>query len=672
MTVWVRQLSLCKKYQANTLLGFLALVASLALSLMSVSPLAQAQSNPSTDKTISFSARLRSSSGAISPDGKYNIRFNLYSSSTGGEPVWTETYYDTNGPSAGQDHRVEVKNGYLNVRLGSRTAFGSSVNWNDNLWLTMNVGGQVQEGSTANIPWDGEMTPRIQLGAVPYAISAGSLGGLTSDQFIQLGQGAQTNSSNNPSIHINTTGEGNLIQLQRDAEDVFTIDNTGNIVFGSKASRIISVARSEASTDGQSLTITAGSGGEGTSNGGNLVLSGGEGSGGGANGLVVLTTATFATATNDSNCYSGGALVSSSCVVSQPTVDNSSAAIIGFSQADQTATLPDPTLSTPGRVFYVMAADDSLPFTLMLNGNDSISMQPKSARTLLWNGSDWVRADSGGEQPEMVIDNNNPVEGLQVENNTLPELEINPDSTSPEPSTTADEEELETSQPETDPSVIQLGTGDQAPEGDISLGAMYYDTTLGKIQCFEADGWGPCVDAPDTFVTISPEYKNAVMNGTDIGIISSDFCSGTLGINDGSDSQPVVCGPNETYNFYSWTSPEDEDQTRSIYLTYQLPDNFKEFVPSSTSIMGRTSSDEASVAYQIYRDNGSGLEACGSSVGVSSGAGSSWQRGSAAEGSDPSGCNFEPGDSILFRINLTAKNEAIAYVSNVHFIFRNN
>src|SRR5690606_7679467 len=100
---------------------------------------------------------------------------------------------------------------------------------------------------------------------------------------------------------------------------------------------------------------------------------------------------------------------------------------------------------------------------------------------------------------------------------------------------------------------------------------------------YEENGWGPCGDAPDTFVTISPEYKNAVMNGTDIGIISSDFCSGTLGINDGSDDQPTVCAPEETYNFYRWTSEEEEDQTRSIYLTYQLPENFRSFISGSTA-----------------------------------------------------------------------------------------
>src|SRR5690606_21321258 len=117
---------------------------------------------------------------------------------------------------------------------------------------------------------------------------------------------------------------------------------------------------------------------------------------------------------------------------------------------------------------------------------------------------------------------------------------------------------------------------------------------------------------------------------------------------------------------------EESDQTRSIYLTYKLPDNFKSFVEDSTSILGRTDSDESNVSYQIYRDNGSGLLSCGTPITVSTGQQTGWQTALAEADSDPSNCGFEAGESILFRINLTAKNTANAYVSNVNFIFRNN
>jgi hypothetical protein len=170
---------------------------------------------------------------------------------------------------------------------------------------------------------------------------------------------------------------------------------------------------------------------------------------------------------------------------------------------------------------------------------------------------------------------------------------------------------------------------------------MYYDTSLGKLQCYEADGWGACGSSPDSIVTISPEYNNAVLHGTGIGTMVSDICSGPLDINDGTSSQPNVCGANETYNFYRWTSPQATDQTYSVYVTYQLPTNF------------------------------SGMTPCGGLVTVSSGAVSSWQTGIASGTSDPSTCGFVAGNSIVFKINVIAKQNANAYIGNLNFTFNN-
>lgn len=665
MTVWVRQ-QLFFLYRSKKLLAVLLLFAATLATLSITLP---AYGAPSTTKTINFSARLKSANGTVAPDGYYNVNFRLYTSSQLGEAIWSETYYDENGSTVGQDHRVKVTNGYLNAKLGSRTPFGSSVDWDDDLWLTMNIGGTNQVAAAEAIPWDGEMSPRIQLTAVPYALSAGSLGGKEAGDFVQLGQGVQTNTSDNPSIHINSTGTGNLVQLQRNAEDVFTIDAGGNISFGSDADHTISIAQSEADTDGASLVISGGDGGSGDTDGGNLVLSGGNGSGSGSDGLVVLTTTAFATAMNDTNCYTGGAPVAASCSVSQTTVDTSSAAMIGFSEVDQTATLPDPTLATPGRILYIMAASDSVAFTLSVNDGATLIMAPSSAQTLLWNGTDWVQAN--GQSLEMPLETETFPEDMLIEEDTT-----SPEATpGEEPTTTiADPSETPAEGAEESPSILRLDNLESAPateqEGALP-GSMYYDVTLGKVQCYEDGGWGNCGDAPDTFVAISPEYKNAVMNGTDIGVISSDFCSGSLGINDGSSEQQAVCDTDETYNFYRWTSEETTDQTRSIYLTYQLPDNFKSFVAGSTSIMGRNDSADASVDYQVYRDNGSGLLSCGAPVVVTT-ATAAWQQGVASGGNDPATCDFEAGDSILFRINLTAKSSANAFVSNVNFIFRNS
>lgn len=209
-------------------------------------------------------------------------------------------------------------------------------------------------------------------------------------------------------------------------------------------------------------------------------------------------------------------------------------------------------------------------------------------------------------------------------------------------------------------------------DSNAILGSMYYDTTLGKVQCYEAAGWGTCGASPDIFVTLSPEYANAVTHGTGTGTLSSDLCSDTLNINNGTSSQPTICGTNETYNFYKWTSSQGTAQTKDIYVTYQLPATFKKFVASSTSLTGRTDSTNSSVAYQIYRNRSSGLTACGSSVSVSTGSQSTWQNVIATGSADPSACSFAAGDSIVFKITLSSLSNANAYVSNLNFIVSNH
>ncbi|MBP9667263.1 S-layer family protein [Candidatus Saccharibacteria bacterium] len=222
--------------------------------------------------------------------------------------------------------------------------------------------------------------------------------------------------------------------------------------------------------------------------------------------------------------------------------------------------------------------------------------------------------------------------------------------------------------------LFTLDKGASAPiaaNNDALLGSMYYDTTLGKLQCYEADGWGACGSSPDNIITISPEYTNAVLHGTGIGTMTSDLCSDYLDINDGSSSQPTICGSNETYNFYKWTSPQATSQYYSVYVTYQLPSTFKSFNSGQTSLMGRTDSTNSSVTYQVYRNDGSGLAPCGGSISVSTGVQASWQTATATGSADPSTCSFTASSSIVFKITVMASQNANAYVGNLNFAFSN-
>ncbi len=174
------------------------------------------------NEQINYQGRLLTNTGAVVPDGSYNVEFKIYQDGNGilggGDETlkWTETRTGGN--------KVLVKNGYFSIYMGSVTPFGSSVDWNqDTLWLSVNIGG------TGTPSWDGEMSPFTRFSATPYALNSKSLDGLTSANFVRLAQGVQVDSSaTNPSIFVNKTGAtANILQLQKNGIDVFAINNSG-------------------------------------------------------------------------------------------------------------------------------------------------------------------------------------------------------------------------------------------------------------------------------------------------------------------------------------------------------------------------------------------------------------------------------------------------------------
>ncbi len=188
------------------------------------------------NSNLNFQARLLSNTGNLVADGSYNIEFKIYKSAAAGTSAqsvcslnastddcyWLETRSGAN--------TVTVKNGYFSVNLGSVTAFGTSIPWDQDLWMSMRIGGI---GAPS---WDTEMTPRFKLTAVPYAYRAGKLldstntNAFTADDLIQKAPTViQTLNSTLAAIRLNQQGTGGLLQLQKSGSDIFTIDNGGSI-----------------------------------------------------------------------------------------------------------------------------------------------------------------------------------------------------------------------------------------------------------------------------------------------------------------------------------------------------------------------------------------------------------------------------------------------------------
>ena len=216
-----------KRINISFLLPIFLLLTSVIALIISIQP-----AEAFTSSTLNFQGRLLTDTGALVPDGSYNIEFNLYDVDTAGTSQWTETRLNSSAQG------VTVTNGFFSVYLGDITAFPNTINWDQELWLGMTVRGTGSCAFAACTPTDAEMTPRFQLTALPYAFRAGALAdsagnAFTTDDFAQLAPSAiQAVNDANAAIRFNQAGSGGLLQLQGNGFDVFTVDNDGATSIG--------------------------------------------------------------------------------------------------------------------------------------------------------------------------------------------------------------------------------------------------------------------------------------------------------------------------------------------------------------------------------------------------------------------------------------------------------
>jgi hypothetical protein len=209
-------------------------------------------------------------------------------------------------------------------------------------------------------------------------------------------------------------------------------------------------------------------------------------------------------------------------------------------------------------------------------------------------------------------------------------------------------------------------------------GSMYYDTTLGRMQCYEADGWGSCGAAPNNSVELSPEYAGAVLSvgnivgagssptsSGNVGIMTANMCSGSSRLNINTSGP---CASTDDWNYYQWTTSQTLTQSYTIITRYQLPPTFRNFADANTvKLTARVSSTtDAAVWGSMYKTNASGATLCGSTTDLTtSGGANTWSTTSLT--GDETACSFTGGDFVTFRIDMLSKNNANAYVSNIAF-----
>lgn len=121
--------------------------ALLALTLAALRGNAGAQTIPTW---VNYQGRLTSPIGAPVVDGSYAVTFKLYATPTGGVPLWTEV-----------QNQVTTRNGLFSTTLGKVTTFPSGL-FTKPLYLEIAVADKV-------------LSPRQELGTVPFAMSAQTL-----------------------------------------------------------------------------------------------------------------------------------------------------------------------------------------------------------------------------------------------------------------------------------------------------------------------------------------------------------------------------------------------------------------------------------------------------------------------------------------------------------------
>lgn len=169
----------------------------LALSVGIFASLKPITANASNPTTVSFQGKVVNSNGTNVTNGTYSFLFKLYTSSSGGTAVWTET--DT----------LTVTGGVFQVNLGANCPFFTANACNSSTPINFGSSSSLYLGITFNSDPAGEMSPRVQFQSVPYAFNADNLGGLSSAQYVQISPSSQQAGS----INIGSLTVGGTINI---------------------------------------------------------------------------------------------------------------------------------------------------------------------------------------------------------------------------------------------------------------------------------------------------------------------------------------------------------------------------------------------------------------------------------------------------------------------------
>ena len=238
----------------RTLWWYAATAALFAAVLLTIGPgfVQPSHAAQTTPYKINYQGRLTDASGTVKPDGQYNMKFRIFSVSSGGAAIWTEIRDGSN--------RVTVTNGQFNVQLGDVTALTPSVFTSQPLYFEV----ELPTPATATCSTaacgtftEGAMTPRQPIAASAYAMNADTLDGSDATSFIITSQNNTFTGTNlfknsadsTSAFDIQTSGGTSLLKVNTSAGTVslgagggsggtgpaFTTTSTGRVGIGTTA-----------------------------------------------------------------------------------------------------------------------------------------------------------------------------------------------------------------------------------------------------------------------------------------------------------------------------------------------------------------------------------------------------------------------------------------------------
>jgi hypothetical protein len=634
-------------------------------------------------------------------DDDYSFTFSIYTVSEDGVAVWTET------------KTLTVTNGIFQTLLGDTTPLPGSVDFNtDNIYLGTEFDG------------DGEMEPRIQFAAVPQAMNALKVAGLTvtdttgtltipNGETISFAESFTTSGAN--ALTLTTTGVTNV-----------TLPTTGTL------STLAGIETLTNKTIGN--TGLAFENAESIANGtdGTLIFGTDETDGAGVIRLPVKTTTGdpslnvegnmyYNTSDNKFRCYQNSGWTD--CIASAVATawdaigDPAGNGAIAFGTSEQTMDWEFTTTAHDGMIFNfdnnggTAGTDNGIVINNAVSTNSAGDVTTEallliqqldttaSGTTIVTDGIKIDVAANGGMTNGLTITNSagNLANGIAITDSgggTLDKgivfsgtftsaaidagnaLIINIGAAGTDFSATggltlADALGVTSGGVTVTAGALAVNSDSVTSDGSLTIDANDSVVLGGSGNTFTFDeSSGPVYAGtarPARQVSLTPEYSGAVLTGSGSGSMTSDFCE--QGVSAAiTDTNTTYCESGQIHNYYNWTALSGS-QTYSVYVRWRIPDNFSAWNTDPVQIYGRVSdSTDGAVTATIF-DTASSVENSGGTA--IDGTSNTWTQTTvealALEGT------YTPGGYMTIKIDLQVTGTDTAQVGeiNLHYLSNN-